>query len=176
MEKENDQLELTTAHRVAAITMMVAQFIFFLASIAMLVNYHAVDLPFIPYPSMTTHTATTNSHYICNTLLYLLFWAQHILMATLTYKVTWFTKWRYFALYDRYLYNISSGLILFLMLHNLQPTYDLLFTIPTYICLPFTFLGLYFIISGFNTLGHGIMMPFRVQTLLNNKFISITPY
>jgi hypothetical protein len=65
-----------------------------------------------------------------------LFWLQHILMATLKYKISIFKRIKYFVLYERYIFNISSGLTLWFIYSNLQPAGIYLFTLPNWICLP----------------------------------------
>lgn len=66
-------------------------------------------------------------------------------MATLKYKVACVSRWKYFALYDRYMYNIMSGLCLWFIFHNLSPSYYYLFSIPVYLCVPACLLAIYFL-------------------------------
>jgi protein-S-isoprenylcysteine O-methyltransferase Ste14 len=141
----------------------------------MAVHYHSFVLPFIPYPSLLA-ASHTEPHYLHNALFYLLFWAQHILMATLRYKVAWVSQWKYFPLYDRYIYNIMSGLALWVMFANLKTSYIILFEIPIWICLPLTLVGVYALVSAMKTLGNQILMPFSVKKLLNNQVLEIVPY
>jgi hypothetical protein len=96
------------------IFLIITQYILFVISMLLLVNYFAVHLPFVEYPSLTD-TAYRTPHYLRNILLYLLFWVQHIVMATLKYKIVWATCCSYFLLYDRYIYNITSAVCLWVM-------------------------------------------------------------
>lgn len=111
-------LELTPFHRITVAIMIVLQYALFFISQALLVHYFALPIPFVSFPSIAT-TTSTETHYLWNTFLHLLFWAQHILMATLMYKKAWFSRWKYFALYDRYVYNIISGIILILIVAHM---------------------------------------------------------
>ena len=104
------------------------------------------------------------------------FWAQHIIMATLKYKVNWVSKWNYFALYDRYIYNVTSGMILILIIANMKPSNIYLFTIPRYICFPLALLGILSFLAANKVLGKQIMMPFSIKKIFNNKSIEIAPY
>lgn len=119
-------LELTPFHRITVTIMIVLQYALFFISQALLVHYFALPIPFVSFPSIAT-TTSTETHYLWNTFLHLLFWAQHILMATLMYKKAWFSRWKYFALYDRYVYNIISGIILILIVANMQPSHIVVF-------------------------------------------------
>lgn len=73
------------------ITLIFAQYILALISFILFYNYFGFPLPLIPYSSMV-NARTTHTHYLPNVLLYLFFWAQHIIMATLKYKLTWVTS------------------------------------------------------------------------------------
>ena len=75
-----------------------------------------------------------------------MFWIQHIIMATLKYKIAWFRNWYYFPLYDRYIYNIASGLCLWFLFANVKVTYSYLFTIPAWICIPVSLFGMFLFI------------------------------
>ena len=114
MTSDTYRLKLTAFHRILVIFLIFAQYILAFLSIVLFYNYFGFPIPFIPYPSMAD-ARTTHTHYFANIMLYLLFWAQHIIMATLKYKLTWVTSCQYFALYDRYLYNIMSGICLWIM-------------------------------------------------------------
>lgn len=60
-----------------------------------------------------------------------MFWVQHVVMASIIFKNALFKKIKYFVLYERYIYNITSVLALIYMYSNLQPSSsNLLFTIP----------------------------------------------
>ena len=96
------------------IILIIVQYALFLISMVFLANYFIYPIPFVPYPSMLTVT-NIRPDYIRNVLLYMVFWAQHIIMATLKYKISWLKSCKYFPLYDRYIYNIASGLCLWIM-------------------------------------------------------------
>lgn len=79
------------------LTLVILQFIMYLFGLSLFNNY--IDpVPFLSYPSLTTATST-ETHYLKNTALYVLFWVQHVVMATLKYKVSWQQRWKFFVLY-----------------------------------------------------------------------------
>ena len=104
------------------------------------------------------------------------FWFQHIVMATIKYKVSWVKHWKYFALYDRYIYNTMSGMVLIVVLCCMKPSYHYLFTIPTWICAPLIVVGIYFFVAANKVVGKQVMMPFSIRKIFGNKSISIAPY
>ena len=162
-------------HRQLFLGFVIIQYLLFFTSIFLLTNYLTLGLSFLPYPSMVTVTST-DTHYVWNASLILAFWGQHILMATLKYKVNWVNKWNYFALYDRYMYNVLSGIFLLITIGNMKPSYIHLFTIPRWICFPLTLIGVFFFVSANKVLGKVVMMPFSVRKIFNNKTIEIDPY
>jgi hypothetical protein len=97
-------------------------------------------------------------------------------MATFKYKLTIFRQIKAFVLYERYLYNIVSCLMLCLIYANLEPTYDYVFTIPKYICYPMTALGIFFLARSEVELGDKILMPYKIDDILNSKSVTYTPY
>jgi hypothetical protein len=88
-------------------------------------------------------------------------------MATLKFKVSLYGISPYFSLYERYIYNILSGVTLWYIVANLQPSYIYLFTIPLWMCIPFIFIGLYFLFSAIRLVGGTIMMPYRLSKIIN---------
>lgn len=111
MGGDSINLPLTPIHRITMIAMIMVQYVLFVWSNILIVNYHSFKIPFLHYPSMTD-ASTTETHYTSNLCLYLFFWLQHIAMATLKYKISWYNHFKYFVLYDRYLFNIASALAL----------------------------------------------------------------
>jgi hypothetical protein len=69
-------------------------------------------------------------------------------MATLKYKMGIFKRFKYFVLYERYIFNISSGLTLWLIYSNLQPAGIYLFTLPNWICIAGSILAVFLIGKG----------------------------
>lgn len=155
--------------------MIIAQYVLFGWVHILLINYHAFSIPFINYPSLL-NVNSTETHYGKNMLLYTLFWVQHILMATLQYKNSWFIRYKYFALYDRYIYNICASLVLWYVFSNLQPTYHLIFIVPAWICLPFNIAGFVMLFYSIRQLGGRIMMPFKMSDILHSKTINFLSY
>lgn len=168
-------LELTPFHRVAAVIMIIVQYVLFAWAQILLVNYHSFRIPLINYPSLL-NDKISETHYAKNILLYIVFWIQHIIMATITYKITWFRRYKYFALYDRYIYNISASLTLWYVFNNLQPSYDLIYIIPTFICLPFNIVGLTMLFYSVKQLGGRVMMPYKLSNILSSKTINFLSY
>ena len=140
----------------------------------LLFNYFAVAIPFLPYPSMIS-TRNTQTHYLPNILLYLLFWAQHIIMATLKYKLAWMKCSKYFSLYDRYIYNIASAVCLWLICAFARPSFHLVFTIPLWVCIVFLVIGVIILIAGSWVLG-SVMSPISLDKILNDEELEIIPY
>ncbi len=97
-------------------------------------------------------------------------------MSTIKYKLTIFKQIKAFVLYERYLYNIISSLILWWIYSNLEPTYDYVFTIPRYICIPLTILGVFFLARSEIELGDKILMPYKLDDILNSKSVTYIPY
>lgn len=79
-------LQLTPTHRIAMLTLIILQFTLFLWAVVLLLNYCMLKMPFIEFESLTNSTSN-EQHYIRNSCLYILFWVQHILMATHKYKI-----------------------------------------------------------------------------------------
>ena len=169
------QLEITPLHKLVFLTLAATQYLLFLTSVFLLGNYLAFGFSFIPYPSLATATST-ESYYLWNALMAVTFCLQHIVMATLKYKVNWVRKWKYFALYDRYIFNVVSGIVLILVVINMKPSNIHLFTIPQWICLPLSIMGLLSFAAAFLVLGELMMMPFSVKTVFSSKILEITPY
>jgi len=97
-------------------------------------------------------------------------------MATLKYKMTWLTTWKYFPLYDRYIYNIASGLALWFVFGSLKPSNHYLFTLPMFMTVPLSIIGVIMLIIAMRQLGGRILMPFKLRDLLNDKQITYFPY
>ena len=160
------RIEMTWWRRVVVIVLIIVQSVVSFWGILLLFSYFAVRIPFLPYPSMVS-TRSTNTHYFTNILLYLLFWAQHIFMATLKYKLLWVSCWKNFALYERYIYNIMSGICLWIMCWFARPSFILLFTIPIWVCIPFILIGVIVMIAGLCVL-EGVSMPFTLDSILHD--------
>ena len=92
------------------------------------------------------------------------------------YKVNWVSRWKYFALYDRYIYNVTSGLVLILIIANMKPSNIYLFTIPRWICFPLGLIGIVTFLAANRVLGKLVMMPFSLKKVFNNKTLEIAPY
>ena len=141
----------------------IVELLLFILALLLLTNYYAIPLSFLPFESMMT-TKNTKPHYLRNSLLYLSFWVQHILMATLFYKNAWFKRFKYFALYDRYLYNVVSGLTILLIFYYVKPaTSEPFFTLPTYICMPLDIIGLLIYIETMRLFGSNLFMPYSIS-------------
>ena len=149
---ERLQLEITTVHKLFFLALAGLQYLLFLTSVFLLGNYLAFGFSFLPYPSLVTATST-ESHYLWNTFMTMTFCIQHIVMATLKYKVNWIKKWKYFALYDRYIFNVVSGIVLILIVINMKPSRIVLFIIPSWICVPLAILGVVSFGAAFLVLG-----------------------
>lgn len=168
-------LQLTQFHRVTAVVMIIIQYTLFAWIHILLINYHAFTIPFINYPSLLDDNKS-ETHYGKNMLLYILFWIQHISMATLRYKIAWFRRVKYFALYDRYIYNISASLTLWYVFSNLQPSYYLICIVPVWICLPFNIAGFVMLFYSIRQLGGRVMMPYKMSDILHSKTINFLSY
>jgi protein-S-isoprenylcysteine O-methyltransferase Ste14 len=97
-------------------------------------------------------------------------------MATLKYKISVFKQIRYFILYERYIYNITSSLTLWFIYANLEPAHIELFTLPSWVCIPCSLLALFLLVRSEIELGEKILMPYKVRDILNEKYLSINPY
>lgn len=157
------------------LALIIIQYIVSVFGLALLVNYHSVAIPFLHYPSMLT-SSSTETHYLKNGALYLLFWLQHVAMATLKYKINWQSQFKHFVLYDRYIYNIASGLTLWFVFSQLEPSNIYLFTIPNWVCLPFKVAGICMLTLAMRQLGGRVMMPWSIRQILNEKLLSYVPY
>ena len=155
--------------------MIIAQYVLFAWVHVLLINYHAFPIPFINYPSLLNE-GISETHYAKNILLYILFWIQHIIMATITFKITWFIRYKYFALYDRYIYNISASLALWYVFSNLQPSYHLICIIPIWVCVPFNIAGFVMLFYSIRQLGGRVMMPYKMSDILHSKTINYLSY
>lgn len=52
--KTTDTLELTPAHRVAMLVLVIAQYLLFFWALILQANYHAFKFPFLDYASLGT--------------------------------------------------------------------------------------------------------------------------
>jgi protein-S-isoprenylcysteine O-methyltransferase Ste14 len=176
MEQQENKLKLTPFHRVCSVALVIAQYLLFFGSNAMLVHYHAFPIPGLSLPSMVLDNSE-ETHYVHNTCLLLLFWGQHILMATLTFKLKCLRQYPYFALYDRYLYNVVSGITLAGIIVHLKPSsHLLLLVVPTWVCLPLTLAGAFLLLRAMKVVGKGIMMPYKLNQLLTENYLETKPY
>lgn len=170
-----NSITLTPTHRLIVIVLIVLQYLLFLFSQILMTHFNTIAFPFIPYDSLTLKNKH-NSHYLWNFSLYFLFWAQHIVMATLKYKNAWLKKWDYFPLYQRYIYNVLSGLCLWFIFANVKPSYGYIFSIPLWICIPLILLGVILLGLGIIALGDKIFNPFKLGDIFNSKQLTYVPY
>lgn len=174
MGSDKQTIALNPFHRIIILVLIIIQFILFLFGFYLFINY-TDPLPFVTYPSMTTATST-ETHYLKNGALYLLFWIQHAGMASLLFKMDWEKKWKHFVLYERYIFNITSGLTLWFIFANLEPSYIYLFTVPAWICWPFKIIGLCLLSTALWQLGDKILMPWTFRQILTEKYLTYEPY
>ena len=121
-DKGPSPIELTGRDRVVILILFPLQVFLFLFSFAFLFNYFAyIPLPhFISGPTLLVSPFTKPS-YLYNGLMYTLFFVQHILMALVIFKIKGQRIWNKFPLYERYIYNIVSGLVLIWVYSNVRP-------------------------------------------------------
>lgn len=179
----------------ALITLIVLQIVLFVVALSVLNHYYTLPMPGMEvFPTMAVPSSdppvdiealstppvdikTPETHYIWNVSLYFVFWAQHILMATLKYKLKWLSSSKYFPLYDRYIYNVASGITILAMVYNLKPTHiPILYTIPAYICIPLSLLGFYLFAAAMYTFRRLIFLPYSPSAILNSTQLQIIPY
>ena len=98
-----------------------------------------------------------------------MFWVQHILMASIKYKLTWFSLTKKFVIYDRYVFNVISGLTLWLMYSQVKPSYEEVFVLPLWLCFPLNLWGFVYFFLSFKELGKTIFVPFSLGDLINGK-------
>jgi protein-S-isoprenylcysteine O-methyltransferase Ste14 len=97
-------------------------------------------------------------------------------MATLKYKIGWFRQTKYFAIYDRHIYNISSGVVLWIIFANLTPSFIYLFTVPSWLCLPIVVAAAIMLMKATVELGGRIMMPFRLKEIMSERYLTYGSY
>lgn len=171
------KLKLTPLHRVSLLVLLITQYLLFFASNLMLGHYHAFPIPGLPLPSMANPNNPPETHYLHNLCLVLVFWAQHILMATLTYKLAWLRRNPYFSLYDRYVYNVASGVTLGGVIMHLKPSsYLPIFSISGWVCVPLALGGALVMLRAMKVVGRGIMMPYRLGQILNDSEVEVKSY
>lgn len=171
---EPSNITLTLFHRFSMLFLIIAEFALFIFSLLLYSNY--IDqLSFMPYPSLSTATST-DSHYVKNVSLYLLFWVQHIGMATLLFKKSWFKRWNNFVLYERYIYNIASAFTIWLIFTYLEPSNIYLFTVPDWIHLPLKIIGTCIHYTALWQLGDKLMTPWTMRQILTEKSLNYLPY
>ena len=90
-------------------------------------------------------------------------------MASIKYKVAWFSMSKHFALYDRYLFNIASSLTLWFIFSHVQPSFEEVFVLPIWLCIPLSLYGVVSLLLSFKELGKAIMIPFKLSDLINSK-------
>lgn len=57
MSDQKVQIELTPLHRVAAVTLIVTQYLLFFIGNGLFYHYAALPIPGVPYPSMVNSTS-----------------------------------------------------------------------------------------------------------------------
>ena len=110
--------------------------------------------------------------YLYNFILYLSFFAQHVIMAMILFKTS---IWKFipkYPLYERYIYNISSSWFYILILELAAPVSmesEIVFKIPFFVQITLSVIGnIGFIISLYK-LGGDILFPFKIKDILWSK-------
>jgi hypothetical protein len=127
MQAKGNTIVLKPVHRIFMLFFIFAEHIGFIWGMMLYINYNSIRIPFVDYPSVIPPETTpppATTHYAKNAALYALFWLQHIVMATIKYKLALFKYNKVYVLYERYIYNTVSALTLWLIYSNLQPTYE----------------------------------------------------
>lgn len=81
-----------------------------------------------------------------NLALFGVFFLQHIVMASMKFKIWSGRRWGNFHVYERIIYNLISSILLILVLQFQSPQNYILFTLSLYVCLPLFLFGLTFFI------------------------------
>jgi hypothetical protein len=68
-------------------------------------------------------------------------------MARLNFKIQCQNIWPNFPIYERLIYNFTSSLLILLVLEYQSPQKYYFFTLPLWICIPLTIMGLFFMID-----------------------------
>ena len=151
--------------------LLIVSFVLFLVDFAILfTNFYSMPLSFVPYPSMVD-SQSTETHYIWNMSLYTMFAVQHIVMATINYKLSLTKIWKHYALYERYIFNIASGVALWIIFAMVRPSNHVLFVIPDSIIMPMSIIGLLTYVGAMITMTGLLFMPFSLKELLGSKTI-----
>lgn len=141
--------------------LIAVQAVLFVYSNLLLSHFAFLPLPFLfNSPSLVDPIKTEETYYIQNGCIYTIFWLQHILMATLRYKLAWTKTIRWFPLYDRYFYNIASAVALLVIINSVQPCHELVFELPISACIVLAIGGVTLLTISIYSLGKGIFMPF----------------
>lgn len=121
-DKGSLPIELTGRDRVVILILFPIQVFLFLFSFAFLFNYFSyIPLPHLISGPTLLVSPFTKPSYLYNGLMYTLFFVQHILMALVIFKIKGQMIWKKFPLYERYIYNIVSGLVLIWVYSNVRP-------------------------------------------------------
>ena len=120
-EKGKTTFKLSLFDRLIMIPANILGVLLFLLFGLKLVHYNAIPLPQVfSSPSLMQSMHLTPS-YTYNFILYLSFYFQHMIMATIIFKIS---LWRFipnYPLYERYIYNILSSWLYLLIFEVAKP-------------------------------------------------------
>jgi hypothetical protein len=80
---------------------------------------------------------------VLNMSAFLLFWVQHIIMASFKFKTFFTSRWPAFLFYERLFYNVISSILIFYSLDIQVPQNVVIFSLPWPLTLPIAIIGFY---------------------------------
>lgn len=129
-------------------------------------------IPQPPYQTLTSLSEIDLMITIWNLSLFGLFFLQHILMARLAFKTLLSSIWYMFPTYERHIYNLTSSFLLLIVLEYQQPQNYLLFTLPSWICLPLSITGLFFFVDANLQMEGSLFLPYKFSELFGSRQIT----
>lgn len=84
-------------------------------------HYNSMALPSVYKTPTLYESPYKEQNYLYNGLLYSSFYVQHIVLALVSVKIKLWGIFKKYPLYERYIYNISSSVILSLIFYNARP-------------------------------------------------------
>lgn len=90
-------------------------------------------------------------------------------MAKLKFKIQASKSWPNFPVYERLIYNISSAILLIIVIDLQQPQSIPVFTLPSIICYPIALMGTALFMTANIQMEQSIMFPYKFKELLSSK-------
>ncbi len=97
---------------------------------------------------------------------FLVFWVQHIIMASFKWKTFLTNLFPAYPFYERLFYNIISSILVFWVIDIQIPQNYILFELPWFTCVPLGVLGFWLYVDSNLQLSESLMTPYSFTKLM----------